>query len=214
MLFDVHHAQAPRQLCSWRRAGMAGVDEAGRGPLAGPVCAAAVVLPAHFDHALVNDSKVLNEASRDSAAAVIREQALSYGVGWADVQEIDAHNILQATYLAMRRALMAMSAPCDHVLVDGNRLPPVNDLCISARAVIKGDGLIAEISAASILAKVARDAHMRRLEDQYPGYGFAQHKGYGTPAHRKALLSLGPCPEHRRSFAPVRQALGRGAVDE
>ncbi|MGI9327705.1 MAG: ribonuclease HII [Pseudomonadales bacterium] len=191
----------------WRRTGLAGVDEAGRGPLAGPVCAAAVQLPQGFAPELGRDSKVLSATARANAAVVIEDQALAFGVGWASVEEIDAQNILQATYLAMRRALQSMNQRCSQVLVDGNRLPPLEDLCEGAHAVIKGDGLIAEIGAASILAKVARDEYMERMDQTYPGYGFAQHKGYGTRAHQQALLALGPCPLHRRSFAPVRAAL-------
>ncbi len=206
-LFDPASPAAEAQLNRWRQAGLAGVDEAGRGPLAGPVCAAAVRLPEGFAAELGRDSKVLSAATRASAAIAIEKQALAFGVGWASVEEIDAQNILQATYLAMRRALQEMNQRCSQVLVDGNRLPPLEDLCDGAHAVIKGDGLVVEIGAASILAKVARDKYMERLDQTYPGYGFAQHKGYGTRAHQQALLALGPCPLHRRSFAPVRAAL-------
>lgn len=214
-LFQPHSPNARQQLQRWRGAGLAGIDEAGRGPLAGPVCAAAVVLPADFQTHFAQDSKKLSAKARDAAAEQIQADAVALGVGWADVAEIDAINILNATFQAMRRALQALQdstagdtvAPRQmHVLVDGNRLPPIGDLCQQAQAVIKGDALIAEIGAASIIAKVSRDRYMERLDERYPGYDFGRHKGYGTRAHSAALRRHGPCPEHRRSFAPVRAA--------
>ena len=182
---------------------VAGVDEAGRGPLAGPVVAAAVLLDPGREIDGLGDSKQLSPARREELAATVREAALAWSVASASAVEIDRLNILQATMLAMRRAVEALSVPPTGVLVDGNRCPP---LAFPVQAVIGGDRTVAAISAASILAKVARDALMVKLDDQYPGYGFAAHKGYPTHAHRAALADLGPCPEHRRSYAPVRIA--------
>lgn len=184
---------------------MAGVDEAGRGPLAGPVVAAAVIF--HPDRPIlgVDDSKRLSAAQRESLAREIRDGALAWAVAAASVTEIDTLNILQATMLAMGRAVNALGMTPDEILVDGNRLPP--DLPCAARAVVKGDSLIPTISAASILAKTHRDAMLRDLDARYPGYGLARHKGYGTREHLAALARLGPTPEHRRSFAPVRRLL-------
>ena len=189
-----------------------GVDEAGRGPLAGPVTASAVILDATRPIAGLDDSKKLSEKKRDELAPLIRERALAWAVAHAEVDEIDTVNILQATLLAMRRALQALSlspawaATQFHIQVDGNKLPDVTNLpfACSAEAIIDGDALEPAISAASILAKTSRDALILKLDQQYPGYGFAVHKGYGTAAHLKALRSLGPSPIHRRSFAPVR----------
>lgn len=220
-LFQPHSSKAQQQLDHWRGTGLAGIDEAGRGPLAGPVCAAAVVLPADFHSRFAQDSKKLTAKARDAAAEQIHANAVAVGVGWADVAEIDRINILNATLQAMRRALQALQANASaeavvarqmHVLVDGNRLPPIGDLCQQAQAVIKGDALIAEIGAASIIAKVSRDRYMERLDERYPGYDFGRHKGYGTRAHSAALRRHGPCPEHRRSFAPVRAAAARQTV--
>jgi ribonuclease HII len=192
-----------------------GVDEAGRGPLAGPVTASAVILDISRPIAGLNDSKKLSEKHRDELAPLIRERALAWAVVHVDVADIDRINILQATLLAMRNALCALQlsqALADaqfHVQVDGNKLPNVKDLHFSctAEAIVDGDALIPAISAASILAKTTRDALMLELDQQYSGYGFARHKGYGTAAHLKALQTLGPSPIHRRSFAPVRACL-------
>jgi len=187
---------------------VAGVDEAGRGPLAGPVVAAAVILrrgrPIHG----VADSKALNPQEREHLSLVIRRDALCFGIGWADQLEIDALNILQATFLAMRRALLAMSLLPDHLLIDGNRLPCLDGLgkALTARAIIGGDAAVPSIGAASILAKTARDSYMNHMDTIYPAYSFATHKGYATAAHRRLLTLHGPCPLHRRSFEPVRLA--------
>lgn len=187
---------------------VAGVDEAGRGPLAGPVVAAAVILdPARPVNGL-DDSKRLAPAERERLAVQIRDRALAWSVGRAGVAEIDRLNILQATFLAMRRAVAALDPAPDYALVDGNRWP---GLSCPGEPVVGGDGKVAAIAAASILAKTVRDAEMAALDRRYPGYGFAAHKGYPTPAHLEALRRLGPCPEHRRSFAPVRACLESGA---
>lgn len=186
----------------------AGIDEAGRGPLAGPVVAAAVILRPGQDMTGVADSKALDHATRVRLAEVLRRDSLGYGLGWADPAEIDAINILQATFLAMRRAVLALAVAPDLLLVDGNRLPQLGGLGtgLAARAIIRGDATMAAISAASILAKTARDSYMNQMDALYPEYGFAKHKGYGTEAHRRALQRHGPCELHRRSFAPVRDA--------
>lgn len=189
-----------------------GVDEAGRGPLAGPVTASAVILDPAWPITGLDDSKKLSEKKRDELAPLIREHALAWAVASAEVGEIDTINILRATLLAMRRALLALPLPpaCQsaqlHVQVDGNRLPSLEALpfACSAEAIVAGDALVPAISAASILAKTARDALMLELDRQYPGYGLAAHKGYGTAAHLDALRTLGPSPIHRRSFAPVK----------
>jgi ribonuclease HII len=189
-----------------------GVDEAGRGPLAGPVTAGAVILDATRPIAGLDDSKKLSEKKRETLAPLIREYALAWAVVHVDVAQIDSINILQATLLAMRKALQSLSlsqsmgAEKFHIQVDGNQLPNVADLpfACTAEAIVDGDALIPAISAASILAKTSRDALMLELDRQYPGYGFAIHKGYGTAAHLQALQALGPSPIHRRSFAPVR----------
>ena len=190
----------PRRF-AWR-AGLllAGVDEAGRGPLAGPVVAAAVILDPRRPIAGLDDSKRLSERRRDALEPVIREQALAWAVARAEVDEIDSLNILQATLLAMRRAVAALSPAAEAVVVDGNR---VTDFGLPAEAVVGGDARVPSISAASILAKVARDREMVALEAAFPGYGFARHKGYGTAEHREALARLGPTPHHRRSLAPL-----------
>lgn len=186
---------------------IAGVDEVGRGPLAGPVCAAAVVLdPARPIEGLA-DSKKLSKKRREALEPVIKAQASAWSIGWASVEEIDRLNILQATFLAMRRAVAGLRPPADRALVDGNRLPP---LPIPAEAVVKGDDKVPAISAASILAKTARDRLMAEYDRTYPGYGFAVHAGYGTKAHLAALERLGATPIHRRSFAPVRSVLNEG----
>jgi ribonuclease HII len=186
-----------------------GIDEAGRGPLAGPVCAAAVILDKKRQIRSLADSKQLTEERRDVLAARIKERAVAWAVGWASVEEIDTLNIRQANFLAMRRAFEALSVRPTHALVDGNDPPP---LYCKITCIIGGDALEACISAASILAKTARDAHMVELCGRHPGYGFAQHKGYSVAAHLDALRRLGPSPIHRRSFRPVREAMG--LVDE
>ena len=181
-----------------------GVDEAGRGPLAGPVYAAAVILdPARPIEGLA-DSKKLSERKRERLAVEIREKALAFGIAWASVEEIDSINILQATLLAMRRAVEALSVQPNEALIDGNRCP---SLAMLARAIIGGDATEPAISAASILAKTARDAEMRRIHAVFPQYALDRHKGYDTPAHRAALILHGPAGFHRRSFAPVRALL-------
>jgi len=184
---------------------VAGIDEAGRGPLAGPVVAAAVILRPGRPIAGVADSKVLSAQVRATLSVAIRRRALCFGIGWADAAEIDSLNILQATFLAMRRAVLAMAHCPDMLLVDGNRLPSLRGLGgeISARAIIRGDATEAAISAASILAKTARDHYMNQMHAVYPQYSFASNKGYATALHRRRLAEHGPCPLHRRSFAPV-----------
>lgn len=180
-----------------------GVDEAGRGPLAGPVFAAAVILDPHHPIAGLADSKTLSEKRREILAGEIRRHALAYFISSASVAEIDSLNILQATLLAMKRAVEGLDHLPDEVLVDGLHVPKIK---IASRAIVEGDRIIAEISAASILAKTARDAEMRAWDLRYPAYGFSQHKGYGTRAHLEALNREGPCEIHRLSFAPVREA--------
>ena len=175
-----------------------GVDEAGRGPLAGPVCAAAVILPPDLELEGLNDSKKLSEKRREALYPLICEQALAYGIAFASEQEIDELNILQATFLAMRRAVGQLGQKPDLALVDGNREPDFGD--IPVRTIIKGDSRSANIAAASILAKVTRDRFMLEQDAAYPQYGFAVHKGYGTQKHYAALREFGPCPIHRRSF--------------
>jgi ribonuclease HII len=198
---------ARRALQFMHRAGViAGVDEAGRGPLAGPVYAAAVVLdPARPIRGLA-DSKQLTPERREVLAERIRERALAWHVAWADVEEIDSLNILGATLLAMRRAVLGLAVRPELVLVDGNCVPPLSDCCARAEAVVDGDALVNAISAASILAKCARDALMSSLAQTYPGYQFEVHKGYATPRHLEALRQLGPSAVHRNSFEPVRIA--------
>jgi len=185
---------------------VAGVDEAGRGPLAGPVVAAAVILDPASPIAGLNDSKLLSAKRRAELDLEIRARALAFGIGEASVEEIDRINILQATFLAMQRAVAALGAAPARVLVDGNRCPR---LACPVQAVVGGDRLVPEISAASILAKQSRDAQALGWDTIHPGYGFASHKGYGTAEHLAALRELGPCPLHRRSFAPVRALLER-----
>lgn len=186
---------------------VAGVDEAGRGPLAGPVAAAAVILDPARPLTGLADSKTLCAARREELAHSIRQGAVAWCVCFVEAAEIDAVNILQATMAAMRRAVQALQPAPELVLIDGNRCPP---LACAARAEVRGDARFACISAASILAKVARDERMHALDRRFPDYGFARHKGYPTAQHRAALLRLGPTPEHRRSFAPVRAALAAG----
>lgn len=189
---------------------LCGVDEAGRGPLAGCVFAAAVILdPARPVEGLA-DSKVLPPARRESLAAAIREKALAWSVAVATPAEIDEINILRASLEAMARAVAGLGVAPEEVAVDGLHVPP--GLAAPCRAIVKGDRLVPAISAASILAKTARDAEMVALESRYPGYGFARHKGYPTAEHLEALARLGPCDIHRRSFAPVRLAIAQRAL--
>ena len=183
---------------------VAGVDEVGRGPLAGPVCAAAVIL--HPDRPIrgLRDSKLLTAEAREDLAELVRTRALAWAVAWADHEEIDRINILQASLLAMARAVAALSVEPHEVQVDGNQIPPVR---LPVTAIIGGDSKVKAIGAASILAKVERDAAMVRLHALYPQYGFDEHKGYSTPQHLDALQRHGACAIHRRSFAPVQRCL-------
>ena len=174
-----------------------GVDEAGRGPLAGPVCAAAVILPPHLEIPGLNDSKKLTDKRRRELFPLIKEKALAYGIAFADHAEVDKINILQATYLAMERALEQLSIRPDIALIDGNR---AKDFGLPVQTVVHGDSLSANIAAASILAKVTRDDLMLEMAETYPLYGFEVHKGYGTKAHYEAILQHGPCPIHRMTF--------------
>ncbi|WP_339858212.1 ribonuclease HII [Pseudohongiella acticola] len=183
---------------------IAGVDEAGRGPLAGAVVAAAVILPAHYELPGLNDSKKLSEARRERLFELIQAQAVSFAIVAVAATEIDRINILQASLQAMKEAVTALATQPDFVYVDGNRCPRWD---YRSEALVQGDSRLDCIAAASILAKVSRDRAMVDMELQYPGYGFARHKGYPTSAHMSALQSLGPCPEHRRSFAPVARSL-------
>lgn len=195
---------------SWPAAAcIAGVDEAGRGPLAGPVVAAAVILDPARPIAGLRDSKQLSAARRERLAPLIRERALAWCVAEASVEEIDTLNILQATLLAMRRAVQGLTRTPELVLVDGNQLPRLD---CEARAIVGGDALEPAISAASILAKTMRDAAMAAAEARFPGYGFARHAGYGTAQHLAALEALGATPLHRKSFAPVARVLARARV--
>jgi ribonuclease HII len=180
---------------------VAGVDEVGRGPLAGAVVTAAVILDPKKPIQGLNDSKKLSEKKREYLYEIICERALDYCIGRSEVEEIDSINILQATFLAMQRAVAGLKIRPQQVLVDGNKAP---DFGIPAVAIIQGDGKIAEISAASIIAKVVRDREMIKLAERYPNYGFEKHKGYGTKFHLEALTRLGATPIHRNSFAPVR----------
>lgn len=174
-----------------------GIDEAGRGPLAGPVCAAAVILPEGVIIDGVNDSKKLSEKKRESLFDVIREQALSYSIAYATVDEIEEINILNATMLAMRRAINGLEIKADYAMIDGNKIPPID---IDAECIVKGDAKSMSIACASILAKVSRDRLLYKYAEEYPMYGFDKHKGYGTKVHREAILKYGPCPYHRKSF--------------
>lgn len=186
---DSFYAQGCQVIC--------GVDEAGRGPLAGPVCAAAVILPKHLEIPGLTDSKKLTDKKRRELFPLIQEQAVAYGIGLASQEEIDEINILQATFLAMERALSQLNVRPDMVLIDGNR---EREFGVPVQTIIKGDSLSANIAAASILAKVTRDNLMMELALQYPQYGFEIHKGYGTKAHYEALRQYGASPIHRRSF--------------
>lgn len=174
-----------------------GIDEAGRGPLAGQVYAAAVILPDGLELPGLNDSKKLTEKKREELFSLICEKAVAYGIGCASEQEIDEINILQATYLAMRRAVEELTVPADYALVDGNRMPP---LAIPGETIVKGDASSASIAAASILAKVSRDRVMKMMDEVYPQYQFAKHKGYGTKLHVEMIREYGPSPIHRKTF--------------
>lgn len=174
-----------------------GVDEAGRGPLAGPVCAAAVILPKGHIIDGVNDSKKLTEKKREKLFDVIIDECVSYSIAFATVEEIEELNILNATMLAMQRAVEGLDVKADYAMIDGNRLPPLN---IPAECIVKGDANSMSIAAASILAKVARDRLCLKYDELYPKYGFAKHKGYGTKLHREMILKYGPCEIHRKSF--------------
>ncbi|WP_051101780.1 ribonuclease HII [Solimonas variicoloris] len=198
-------------IASYRVPLVAGLDEAGRGCLAGPVYAAAVILDQRHGIRGLDDSKKLSPAGREALFERIRERALAFAIARAEIEEIDRLNILHASMLAMRRAAEALTPAPLHCLVDGNRLPVWN---FSAEAVVEGDAIHAPIMAASILAKVARDREMQRLDAEYPGYGFARHKGYGTPDHMDALRRLGVCALHRMSFAPCAQRERFGAVPD
>jgi ribonuclease HII len=184
---------------------VAGVDEVGRGPLAGPVVSAAVILDASIPITGLADSKALSESRRTHIANDIRDKSLAWSIAWADAAEIDAINILQATFLAMRRALLGLRVIPGLAEIDGNRLPNLDfdGWSIKGEAIVRGDASVPAISAASIIAKVYRDQRMRDMHRDYPQYGFDQHKGYGTAVHRDCIERLGPCPEHRRTFRPV-----------
>jgi len=186
---DSYYAQGIRTIC--------GVDEAGRGPLAGPVCAAAVILPPHLEIPGLNDSKKLTDKRRRELMPIIKEQAIAYGIAFASHQEIDEINILQATFLAMQRALDQLGVKPELALIDGNR---EKDFGIPVKTVVKGDSLSANIAAASVLAKVTRDDWMEEMADKYPQYGFEVHKGYGTKAHYAALTEYGASDIHRMTF--------------
>ena len=194
-MLDPRFDQEFREFCGGH---ICGVDEAGRGPLAGPVYAAAVILDPARPIDGLNDSKKLTEKKREQLYDLIIENALAYSIASADVYEIEQYNILNATYLAMTRAVEGLSVKPEMALIDGNRLPP--QLPVGGRTVVKGDALSESIAAASILAKVSRDRVLLKMDAAYPQYGFAAHKGYGTAAHTAALREYGPCPEHRMSF--------------
>ena len=174
-----------------------GVDEAGRGPLAGPVCAAAVILPPNTIIDGVNDSKKLTEKKREALFDVIKETAVSYSIAYASVEEIESINILNATMLAMKRAVEGLDVKADYAMIDGNKMPPID---IDGETIVKGDAKSMSIACASILAKVSRDRLLYEYAKEYPQYQFDKHKGYGTSAHREAILEYGPCPYHRMSF--------------
>jgi ribonuclease HII len=182
----------------------AGVDEAGRGPLAGPVVVAAVILPENYDLEMLDDSKRLTASKREQLAPKIEHQAIAFAVEFVEIEEIDRVNILQATMNGMQRAVENLKPAPQRALIDGNRAPP---LSCEVRTIVGGDALIASISAASVLAKVYRDRLMLSMHSLYPDYGFDRHKGYPTAHHLERLKVLGPCPIHRKSFAPVRKAI-------
>lgn len=207
-MLELNQLEFPLEHCSGL---VAGVDEAGRGPLAGPVVAAAVILDPERPIEGLMDSKLLSAERRAQLYTQITERALAWAVGRADVVEIDRVNILQATLLAMQRAVAALSTAPVHVLVDGKDCPK---FACAATAIVGGDRLEPAISAASIIAKHSRDSELIELDAQYPGYGFATHKGYATAAHLAALRKLGPCEAHRRSFRPVRELLASAAGEQ
>ena len=202
-MLDPQFDQQFRDACTGQ---ICGVDEAGRGPLAGPVYAAAVILSPERPITGLNDSKKLSEKKREALYDVILQEAEDYCIASASVEEIERYNILGATYLAMSRAVSGLKNAPALALIDGNRIPP--NLGVAAQTVVKGDAQSESIAAASILAKVSRDRVLKELDAQYPQYGFAGHKGYGTAAHTAAILEFGPCPEHRPSF--LRKILGGG----
>ena len=202
-MLDAQFDQEFRDACNGI---ICGVDEAGRGPLAGPVYAAAVILSPDAPIEGLNDSKKISEKKREALYDVIIERAVAYCVASASVEEIEEYNILNATYLAMTRAVQGLTITPDLALIDGNRIPP--QLGVAAQTVVKGDAKSESIAAASILAKVTRDRLLIEMDARYPQYGFAIHKGYGTAAHTAALKEYGPCPEHRRSF--LKKILGEG----
>ena len=187
----------------------AGVDEAGRGPLAGPVVVAAVILPTRFELDALDDSKRLTALKRERLAPQIESQAVAYAVEFVEIDEIDQVNILQATMNGMQRAVENLKPAPQRALIDGNRAPALN---CEVKTVVGGDRLVASISAASVLAKVYRDRLMLSMHDKYPDYGFDRHKGYPTAHHLACLKTLGPCPIHRRSFAPVRKAMAEHGI--
>ena len=199
VIFNAQNFQRPNVLL------IAGVDEVGRGPLVGDVVTAAVILDPNKPIEGLTDSKKLSEKKRNALAEIIKRDALSWSIGRADPSEIDELNILHATMLAMQRAVARLDVQPEHVLIDGNRVP---NLPMAGNAVVKGDALVPEISAASILAKVARDQEMDELDQIHPEYGFAKHKGYPTKLHFEMLAKFGPTPHHRKSFKPVQKALG------
>lgn len=186
-----------KQLLKKGYTNICGVDEAGRGPLAGPVCAAAVILKPDDIIEGVNDSKKLSEKKREALFDIIKQRAVSYNIAWATVEEIEEMNILNATMLAMKRAVEGLDISADYAIIDGNKIPELN---ISANGIVKGDAKSMSIAAASILAKVSRDRLLLEYAKKYPEYKFEKHKGYGTKVHREALLKCGPCPIHRMSF--------------
>ncbi len=194
---DMDFWEIENELIASGYSAVCGVDEAGRGPLAGPVCAAAVILPQGLEIPGLNDSKKLSEKQRDRLYDLIVEKALSYGIAFGSVDEIEEHNILEATFIAMNRAINSLAVKPDFAIIDGNRNKGIE---IPSRAIVKGDGRCASIAAASILAKVTRDRYMLKAAEDYPQYHFEKHKGYGTKLHYEALREFGPSPIHRPSF--------------
>lgn len=175
-----------------------GVDEAGRGPLAGPVCAAAVILPENCEIEGLNDSKKLSEKKREALFDVIKEKAIAYSIAFGSLEEIEEFNILEATFIAMNRAIDGLKTPADYALIDGNRVP--KNIKVPCETIVKGDGKSLSVAAASVLAKVTRDRLLLEIDEQYPQYNFKKHKGYGTKEHTDLILKYGPCPVHRLSF--------------